>query len=596
MKKTIKKEFAICLLCVSVLPVLILSFIHIASFRKFYDERTKMTASAEIEKAAYQINLAFQEVDALTSSIIYSKYNNLYCLQNIAEMESKKKNTITPMERLTNYREYMYICSNLICNNKYVEGVYLFNKSGYTYSYTKTKEFYLERDYTESEWYRTMEENNLYKYITLWTSPVKRITGEYILEICPIANGSGEKEAYIAVVCNKNIFEKVESNSLLDDEAAILDIDGKIVYNIMGNIALDDREKSAILENRNGILSVANGSLIYNSLDVNNWIIVSKYSVDELGELYKSNIETLAIYLFICFIFIVGMVWILEKRYIDPIVRLSTLMQKIPNETDGTLMLKKCFGMARKNDEIKILYDKFGQMINKINDLIQEQYVSEIKLLREKLNGLMAQINSHFLFNTLENINCIADLEGEQKIAVLSKSLGDMLHYSIGFETLEEPLEEELNNIKKYVEIQEIRFDNHIEIREEIPEKLRNCKVLKFILQPLVENAIEHGLSGEKIPWWIKIQARIDGEDISISVENPGDLMEEADILEMRKKLSEEYVKKSVENINSQRRGHSIGLTNIQRRIQLMYSEKYGLEIYGRETGGLKVVICLPKK
>ena len=271
-------------------------------------------------------------------------------------------------------------------------------------------------------------------------------------------------------------------------------------------------------------------------------------------------------------------------------------MQKIPNETDGTLMLKKCFGMARKNDEIKILYDKFGQMINKINDLIQEQYVSEIKLLREKLNGLMAQINSHFLFNTLENINCIADLEGEQKIAVLSKSLGDMLHYSIGFETLEEPLEEELNNIKKYVEIQEIRFDNHIEIREEIPEKLRNCKVLKFILQPLVENAIEHGLSGEKIPWWIKIQARTDGEDISISVENPGDLMEEADILEMRKKLSEEYVKKSVENINSQRRGHSIGLTNIQRRIQLMYSEKYGLEIYGRETGGLKVVICLPKK
>ena len=111
-----------------------------------------------------------------------------------------------------------------------------------------------------------------------------------------------------------------------------------------------------------------------------------------------------------------------------------------------------------------------------------------------------------------------------------------------------------------------------------------------------MENAIEHGLSGEKIPWWIKIQARTDGEDISISVENPGDLMEEADILEMRKKLSEEYVKKSVENINSQRRGHSIGLTNIQRRIQLMYSEKYGLEIYGRETGGLKVVICLPKK
>ena len=101
-------------------------------------------------------------------------------------------------------------------------------------------------------------------------------------------------------------------------------------------------------------------------------------------------------------------------------------------------------------------------MVIKINELIQEQYVSQINLLREKLNGLMSQINSHFLFNTLENINCLADLDGNRKIAMMSKSLGDMLHYSMEFERTEETLEAEMENIRKYVEIQEIRFDNKI--------------------------------------------------------------------------------------------------------------------------------------
>ena len=138
MKKSLKTKFTLGLLCVSIIPVLILFYLHIKSFYKFYDERTSIIASGEMEKAVYQIDSAFQEVDELVASLIHSRYDNKYCIQSIAGMEYADTD-ITAMQRLTNYREFIYICSNLICNNKYVEGVYLFTESGYTYSYTKQK-------------------------------------------------------------------------------------------------------------------------------------------------------------------------------------------------------------------------------------------------------------------------------------------------------------------------------------------------------------------------------------------------------------------------------------------------------------------------
>ena len=213
MKKSLKTKFTLGLLCVSIIPVLILFYLHIKSFYKFYDERTSIIASGEMEKAVYQIDSAFQEVDELVASLIHSRYDNKYCIQSIADMEYNDTD-ITAMQRLTNYREYIYICSNLICNNKYVEGVYLFTESGYTYSYTKTKEFYLEQNFQDSGWYRKMRDENLYQLVTFWDSPSRRVNGKNILEVRPVADEKGQRTGYIAVVCNNNIMEAVSYTHL----------------------------------------------------------------------------------------------------------------------------------------------------------------------------------------------------------------------------------------------------------------------------------------------------------------------------------------------------------------------------------------------
>lgn len=588
MKKSLKTKFTLGLLCVSIIPVLILFYLHIKSFYKFYDERTSIIASGEMEKAVYQIDSAFQEVDELVASLIHSRYDNKYCIQSIAGMEYADTD-ITAMQRLTNYREFIYICSNLICNNKYVEGVYLFTESGYTYSYTKTKEFYLEKDYQESSWYRQMCDENLYQLVTFWDSPSKRVTEKNILEVRPVADEKGRKTGYIAVVCNNNMMEEIDSDSALDNEAVILDSGGGFLYRIMGDMDLTAAEKERIRNEDKGIISIKDGGIIFHTLSLNNWKIVSSYGVDELSELYQKNIMNLVMLLLICVGFIIASVFVIGRHFIEPIVKLSAMMLKVPDEEP---VLSPA--LQKRDDEIGILYNKFQLMVIKINELIQEQYVSQINLLREKLNGLMSQINSHFLFNTLENINCLADLDGNRKIAMMSKSLGDMLHYSMEFERTEETLEAEMENIRKYVEIQEIRFDNKIHVIEEIPDELRTSRVLKFMLQPLVENSIEHGLIGEEDVWWIRIQAWAEQKKLCIRVENAGMYITPEELEEIRGNITRDKIREAAEAEELKRRRNSIGLVNIQRRIKLVYSDRYGLEIYNRESGGLEVLICLP--
>lgn len=588
MKKGLKTKFTLGLLCVSIIPVLILFYLHIKSFYKFYDERTSIIASGEMEKAVYQIDSAFQEVDELVASLIHSRYDNKYCIQSIAGMEYADTD-ITAMQRLTNYREFIYICSNLICNNKYVEGVYLFTESGYTYSYTKTKEFYLEKDYQESSWYRQMCDENLYQLVTFWDSPSKRVTEKNILEVRPVADERGRKTGYIAVVCNNNMMEEIDSDSALDNEAVILDGGGGFLYRIMGDMDLTAAEKERIRNEDKGIIGIKDGGIIFHTLSLNNWKIVSRYGVDELSELYQKNIMNLVMLLLICVGFIIASVFVIGRHFIEPIVKLSAMMLKVPDEEP---VLSPA--LQKRDDEIGILYNKFQLMVIKINELIQEQYVSQINLLREKLNGLMSQINSHFLFNTLENINCLADLDGNRKIAMMSKSLGDMLHYSMEFERTEETLEAEMENIRKYVEIQEIRFDNKIHVIEEIPDELRTSRVLKFMLQPLVENSIEHGLIGEEDVWWIRIQAWAEQKKLCIRVENAGMYITPEELEEIRGNITRDKIREAAEAEELKRRRNSIGLVNIQRRIKLVYSDRYGLEIYNRESGGLEVLIRLP--
>jgi two-component system sensor histidine kinase YesM len=206
------------------------------------------------------------------------------------------------------------------------------------------------------------------------------------------------------------------------------------------------------------------------------------------------------------------------------------------------------------------------------------------------MKSLEAQINSHFLYNTLESINSIAEIEEVESIATMSLALGNMFRYSIKTKSELVTIADELRHVNDYVSIQKIRFDNKFDLVVEIPKEMYPMRVLKLILQPIVENALYHGLQYCNFGRKITIRGNTNGAVIFLEVLDDGIGM----IPEQLGKLRESLNEKPHFTELGQRNKQSIGLKNIHSRIELYYGEGYGLSVESEYHQGTKITIKLP--
>jgi len=240
-----------------------------------------------------------------------------------------------------------------------------------------------------------------------------------------------------------------------------------------------------------------------------------------------------------------------------------------------------------KKDEIGILTDSFNELIQKINILVNEVYLSKITQKNAEIEALQSQINPHFLYNTLDSINWMLLEKEEYEISNIIISLGDILKYSMDINNGFVPLSDEINNIENYLLIQKNRFEDKLQFSIDIPNEMLGEKVPKLILQPIVENSIIHGVDSEQydIAINITIDAYFVDENINIEIVDNGVGIDAKKV----KKLNE-YLEKDTDDLNS------IGLKNVNRRIKLYFGEDFGIKIYSKRNVGTKVVITIPRE
>lgn len=200
-----------------------------------------------------------------------------------------------------------------------------------------------------------------------------------------------------------------------------------------------------------------------------------------------------------------------------------------------------------------------------------------------RFNALQSQIKPHFMYNALECIHWQAVADGNRKISVLVKSLAQ--YYRICLSKGKEiiPLRLELEHVKAYITIQQMRYGDIINMELCIPEELLDINIPKMTLQPLVENSIYHGIrvkEGKKGK--VEITAYSDGKDVQIVVSDSGTGMGSREIEEMNRSIS----------IHDDSFGY--GVRNVNKRIELMFGKPYGLRFTGNENGGVTVVVRLP--
>lgn len=574
-KKSFRTLFLGVLLTVSILPVIIIFLFTLHNNSRFYQTQISEMGNHEVQNKVAEVNRVTEHLQELLTTLIFSTYDDMSCILEISAQETQGEN-LTAYERLLNARKFEYVSDNLIGTDQYVDGVYLFNESGYTYSFVKNKELGMEKDYYHSKWYQEILASRDFEMVQLYKNEVFPKGTIIMGRVFPSANG----KSVLVVVCNESVLRQISE----DGQMFIIDENGNTLYGEREE--LSEKEKKEICARKNGILSQKNGddTYVFGTLKINNWKIVEKISFNDFELLYQKN----TIYLFMLLVIIITLVsllvFYLDRKFLKPLTTLSEIMQYSAEE-EFKLPQRDCL----REDEIGTLYRGYEKMMKEIHMLIQEKYVSEIKYLNSKLQSLMSQINAHFIFNTLENISSLAYLEENAQIATMSKSLGDMLRYSIDYEKDEEKLKTEILHIEQYIKIQEIRFGNHIFLEKKIEKGLEETKVLKFMLQPIVENSIEHGLAGIDLPWIIRLSAYKDRGGVTVTVCDNGIGMSEAVVENVRKKIH------AYDELSSDSRYVSIGLSNIHKRIQLLYHDPYGLDIENAEGRGVKILIHLPE-
>jgi two-component system sensor histidine kinase YesM len=266
----------------------------------------------------------------------------------------------------------------------------------------------------------------------------------------------------------------------------------------------------------------------------------------------------------------------LTKSMTHPIQELCSRVQAIG---DGDLQPRT--PVQAREYEIQTLSDGFENMVVRINQLIEQNRQEQISLRSAELALLQAQINPHFLYNTLDAIVWLIEMEKNEQAVEMVTSLSSFFRSSLSKGRDIITLREEEQHVRSYLEIQQVRYKDILNYRIEIDPELSEQEIPKLTLQPLVENALYHGIKQKRGRGMILVTGRAKGGDICLQVEDNGAGMDEMRLREVQAAIRQE-----------QRVG--FGLATVHERLQLLFGPEYGLQIDSVPGEGTVVRVRIP--
>ena len=291
-------------------------------------------------------------------------------------------------------------------------------------------------------------------------------------------------------------------------------------------------------------------------------------------------IETILPLLLLLMIAVTGVIYWYSKDFSS---RVELLVKKFRRAETGDLSVSE---KISGTDEIAVLDQQFNRMLGKLDQLIKTSYVQKLENKEAQLKNLQLQINPHFLYNTLETISSIAAVKQVFVVCDICGKLGEIFRYSLGKDYGElVPLEQEMTHIKNYMFIQKIRYGDRLQVFYNIDVDAAHVYIPRFILQPIVENAISHGLSNLTSVGTLEVSAFEKKDRLYIEIEDDGEGM-------VREKVAE--ITRFINTAKAVEGKKNIGIRNVNQRIKLAYGEAYGITIRSAPYQGSRFTIQLP--
>ena len=308
----------------------------------------------------------------------------------------------------------------------------------------------------------------------------------------------------------------------------------------------------------------------------NGWSLVQTVSVKEFNKEMNHLIVLAAGIVLLVLGISLGFVWYVTSRIAYPAKKLMESMKTLAKDNEYPRV------KIVSNDEIGMIGLEYNKMAENIETLIEKVYKMELTQKQAELEFLQMQINPHFLYNALDTISWMALAKGNMDVSEMTIALAELLRATIKKESFI-TLREEMNTVKDYLLIQQERFGDKISSEYFVEEDAYSCMVPNFILQPVIENAIIHGLEPKIEKGKVSINISIQDEFLTFLVEDNGVGMDEKEILDLYKKCRENNTKQS------------IGLKNVYRRLLLCYGEASMLKIESKKEQGTRISFLIPR-
>ena len=540
------------------LPVMLLFWLSFLQMRSIIDDKGKMNLQSYLQQSVSSMDRTLDGYNSLSDYIAFDR--------TLAEVFS--------MEYGTPYEQYEQLTQKvdpILRTASYFHGgmqqITIYTDNGMVKHDTTVAPV---SEIEETDWYqKTLEHPGLnwfanYQEETLFSARKLAFSGAR----------EGVNILYMDVDYQK-LFTPYAETLISECGLYITDQDGKLVFEesrFSGKNQNYDLTYSEFLEQRD------RGSTDYIILceqsNTTGWTVWLYQPVGLAGEAMRPIGVMAGVTILICIFAAVLAYFITSGMVSSRIERLTHFMQEVQ---EGSMDMQM---ESDDRDEIGMLYRGFGSMMKRIRTLINEVYLSKITQKEAELKALQAQINPHFLYNTLSMMNWMAIRSGQMEISKVTLALSTFYRTALSKGEDMVTVETCIRNMEAYLEIQLTMHDHNFTVEWETDPDIKNEKMPKLLLQPVVENAIEHGIDekeeGDKK---LFLSFKGQGDDVEIIVRDNGTGMEQ---------------EKAETLVTYQAKGY--GLKNVNDRIRLLYGESYGIQIYSAPGEGTTVIMRFPKE
>lgn len=567
--------------CLLTIPIIVFSFLIPSWLTSTIENQTEDLAVAMMDQYSLYIESIATQAEDLGKQVLVN--------QTIQKWMKGESADTSKEQRLLTRNQLKMLFSSMMVNNSNGMSISVILNDG-------TGTWGNNPDLRKTVWY---EEYTLYKqqFVKSHEDPYQPTTGSINSYILPLIDmNTFVSYGVIKVNFPTQLLETaLEKNTIgINGQAYLVNqhgeniLKGKITTpeNVLNN-SLAKIKKS---KDRKGLLEIVYSDekhfVFYQKLPVGDWILISEVTETDLFSKVDRIQRRLLIISAIVFLLTIVASYMISSNIVSPLGKLTKAMGFI-ERGDFTGAKRYMPTIKSHTNEVGYVIRVFNHTVNQLKNRIETEYEANIRRKDAEYKALLLQINPHFLNNTLEIIGGLAAQEKNKEVMDVSVYLGRMMRYSLNTQNDVVRMADEVNYIRSYTNILRVRYEENISVKIEEDPETRELPIIKFVLQPLVENAVKYSFV-EKNFAEILIKIEKVDKQIFMVVEDKGIGMPQAVISDL---LSDESMNETISVLKS--KGSSIGLRNVLGRLRLYYGENFSYQIESEKGGGTSITLSI---